>query len=69
MGTPADCESDSHWMGSAWVRSVDDIPGNFVIDTPFSTQGEIVEAPSEHGAKRIGLRLGIISNLESDRSA
>jgi hypothetical protein len=40
--------------------------GDFVIDTPFSTQGEILESLTDDDAKQIGLRLGIISDLEAE---
>ena len=40
--------------------------GDFVIDTPFSTQGEILESPTDDDAKQIGLRLGIISDPEGE---
>jgi len=38
--------------------------GDFVIDTPFSTQSEILESLTDDDAKQIGLRLGIISDPE-----
>jgi hypothetical protein len=40
--------------------------GDFVIDTPFSTQGEILESLTDDDAKQIGLRLGIISDPEGE---
>jgi len=40
--------------------------GDFVIDTPFGTQGEILESLTDDDAKQIGVRLGIISDLEGE---
>jgi len=39
---------------------------DFVIDTPFNTQGEILESLTDDDAKQIGLRLGIISDPEGE---
>jgi hypothetical protein len=40
--------------------------GNFVIDTPFSTQGKILESLTDDDARQIGLGLGIISDPEGE---
>jgi hypothetical protein len=40
--------------------------GDFVIDTPFSTQDKILESLTDDDAKQIGLRLGIFSDPEEE---
>ena len=40
--------------------------GDFVIDTPFSTQHKILESLTDDDAKQIGLRLGVFSDPEEE---
>jgi hypothetical protein len=47
-------EGEIHWYG------------DFVVDTPFDSQAEILDSLTDEDANQIGVRLGIIPNLESD---